>query len=174
VVVEGGIMLVDTREHPDWDRELARSAGEGTLGGTVGATTEQMLAARYALSGTGGSSARALLGTRAPLGGAGAGAGAMAIETLRMAFEDRPHSTTEVTLREGRAFVVGGISGYVGTAAGSAAGTIAASALLGTELGTVVPGLGNAIGFVVGLGVGITTAYILDRAIPQVPADVGR
>jgi hypothetical protein len=162
-VVEGGIMTFDTREHPYWERELAGATGRGALGGSVASTTERLLAGRLGFG---------AMGTPR-LGGAGAGLGAVVLEGLDIALEERQHSGEEVVLREGRAFVIGGASGYAATVVGGATGTILSSALAGTALGTAVPGLGNAIGFIVGLGVGIAIAYGLSQAIPQVPANIG-
>jgi hypothetical protein len=173
VVIEGTIFLIDEREHPNWEAELGQSLGRGAIGGGAGGVTEQLLAARLlpAAAGTGSTALRAA-GARAGLGGAGAGVGAIVLETIDIAREQREHTADEVALREGRAFVIGGASGVVGTAVGGAAGTILTAALTGTAAGTAVPGLGNAIGFVIGLGVGIAVAYGLSQAIPEVPPNI--
>lgn len=172
VFTTAGMMLIDEAEHPDWEQEIATTGGLGMLGGSVGSATEQVLISsgtRYAINRTASGAPSWLSGARVTalgrFGGGGVGAGVT--ELVSMGFlEQREHTGTEVTVRTGRAFVLGGTSTYVGVAAGTAAGTILTSALAGTAVGTAVPGLGNAIGFLIGLGVGIGIYLLADRIVP--------
>lgn len=159
VLTSGGIMLVDTAEHPEWARELAISGSLGTGSSFLAGTTESLVyrggmrMMERSLAETGATSL-----TPGMLAGggrlAGGAVGAMFVEGISMGLiEKREHFAPEIATRTVRSGLLGAGSVWAGAGAGAA-------------VGSVVPVAGTAIGFVVGLIVGGVVYYAGDRLVP--------
>lgn len=159
VATSAGVMLFDTRDHPEWAEELALTGGLATSAGFLGSATEQVIISR----GTGSvvssivetGASRLTPGMVTGLGRAGGGAvGAMFVEGISMGLlEEREHFAPEIATRTVR-------SGLLG------AGSVWAGAATGAAVGSAVPVAGTAIGFIVGLFVGGVLYYAGDRLVP--------
>lgn len=152
VATQAGVMLFDSREHPDWALELGVGGGLGLGSGLVGSASHQIIASRLTSSmlrdvvATGGSRITPGLASGAGRLGGGA-AGAIFIEGISMGLlEERELSGLEVGVRITRAGALGAGSVWAGAAVGTA--------------------VGGPIGFIVGLAVGGILYYIGDRAVP--------
>lgn len=152
VATQAGVMMFDSRDHPDWALELGVGGGLGLGSGLVGSASHQIIASRLTSSmlrevvATGGSRITPGLASGAGRLGGGA-AGAIFIEGISMGLlEEREHSGLEVGTRITRAGALGAGSVWAGAAAGTA--------------------VGGPIGFIVGLAVGGLLYYIGDRAVP--------
>ncbi len=144
MVTESGLVLIRTGELPS-AQQMAGAGVSGSMGGAVGAVSEQAAARTIAGTALGQSASRifVVIGR----GGAGAIGGTLAapvVEMGRMAMDDQTYTGTDYVARGTRAAVAGLGSGAL------AAGATAALA------GSVAPGVGTAVGFVVGVG-----AYLL-------------
>jgi hypothetical protein len=159
VATSAGTMAFDTRDHPEWGRELAVTGGLGASSGFLGSATEQLIISRGTSSmlssvvETGAS--RLTPGLVTGLGRAGGGAvGAVFVEGISMGvLEEREHFAPEVSTRVVR-------SGLLG------AGSVWAGAGIGAAAGSVVPVAGTAVGFIVGLIVGGALYAIGNMVVP--------
>ncbi|MBN1439078.1 MAG: DUF4157 domain-containing protein, partial [Anaerolineales bacterium] len=159
VATSAGIMVLDTREHPEWMQELALTGGLGFGAGFLGSSTEQVIISR----GTGAmltsivesGATRLTPGMVTGLGRAGGGAvGAMFIEGISIGLlEEREHFAPEVATRMTRSAALG-------------AGSVWAGAAIGAAAGSAVPVAGTAVGFIVGLIAGGILYFVGDRVVP--------
>ncbi len=152
VVTTAGIMYIDSRQHPDWAKELAvAGAKDFAVSGSQSAAESQLTyyMAQRAISSGAPLSGLARFGARA--GPAAIFAGGL--EVYDISQEQREHSGVEVTSRVGRAVGIAVLSMEIGAAAGS-----------------IVPGPGTAagavVGFLVGAVAGGIAAYILENNVP--------
>lgn len=152
VVTAAGIMLIDSRAHPNWEQELAVSGSLGTGAGALGSFSERAITTglnRVALSDVAATGAsRITPGLATGLGRFGGGAvGAMFVEGISMGLlEGREHSGAEVGTRLVRSGALGGGSVWAGAAVGTA--------------------VGGPVGFIVGLAVGGVLYYVGDKVVP--------
>lgn len=175
VVTTAGIMLFDVADHPNWVQELGISGGLGAVGGGTGAFAEQIIVSngtRIMLNAAVANNTSLLTPTQVRgLGLTGGGAvGAMFIEGISMALDERENSALEGATRIVRSGGLGAGSVWAGTAIGSAAafgtGNLLASAGIGAAAGSFVPVAGTAVGFIVGLVAGGFLYYVGDRVVP--------
>lgn len=152
VGTQAGVMVFDSREHPEWALELGVGGSIGFGSGFLGAGTQQLITSRLTSSmlsdvvATGGSRITPGLATGAGRLGGGA-VGAMFVEGISMGLlEQREHSGAEVGVRLTRAGALGAGSVWAGAAVGTA--------------------VGGPIGFLVGLAVGGLLYYVGDRVVP--------
>jgi hypothetical protein len=159
-----GVILLDTHEHPDWERELLTSGGLGSLGSGLGSGFEQATTSGLTRLGIRGAASpggtRFTRGVSTTAGRLGGGAiGAMFVEGISMGvLEEREHFAPEIATRTVRSGLLGAGSVWAGGAAGAA-------------VGSVVPVAGTAVGFVVGLIVGGVIYAIGDLLVPGGRAD---
>jgi hypothetical protein len=159
VVTSGGIMILDTAEHPEWARELAVSGSLGTSSSFLAGSSESLIyqggmrMIDTSLAETGVTSLTPGLVRGASRLGGGA-VGAMFVEGISMgALEEREHFAPEVTTRMVR-------SGLLG------AGSVWAGAGIGAAAGSVVPVAGTAVGFIVGLIAGGILYAVGNSVVP--------
>lgn len=132
VLINGTLMLIDTKEHPDWYIELTKSGAIGAGGGAMGSALDTRVATAIINRG-----ATPLMGR---MGGGAVAGGVVApiVVMTSMALDDQKHSGAEYAGKGTRAAVAGGLSGAV------------AAGVTGAIFGSEVPVLGNVVGFAVG------------------------
>lgn len=164
VVVEGGVLLIDPAENPDWAEDLATTGGLGVLSGAVGAGAETGAAAQLARWGiASGASGRAWVASgRGLAGGAGGGMAAPVFEIGRMALSEQEYSATDYAARGSRAAVSGFLSGAL------------AAATVGAIFGSSVPLVGTALGFVVGFLGYVLVDSLIGDAVEGLVRDISR
>lgn len=152
VGTQAGVMVFDSREHPEWALELGVSGSIGFGAGFLGTGTQHLVTSRLTSAmlsdvvATGSSRITPGLATGAGRLGGGA-VGAMFVEGISIGLlEEREHSGAEVGVRLTRAGVLGAGSVWAGAAVGTA--------------------VGGPIGFLVGLAVGGLLYYVGDRVVP--------
>lgn len=152
VGTQAGVMVFDSRVHPEWTLELGVSGSIAFGSGFLGTGTQQLITSRLTSSmlsdvvATGGSRITPGLATGAGRLGGGA-VGAMFVEGISIGLlEEREHSGVEVGVRLTRAGALGAGSVWAGAAVGTA--------------------VGGPIGFLVGLAVGGLLYYVGDRVVP--------
>jgi hypothetical protein len=150
VATSAGIMAFDTRDHPEWRRELAITGGLGGGAGLLGASTEHLIISRggsYMLNSIEATGAASLTrGTVTGLGRLGGGAvGAVLVEGISMSLlEERPTSGAEATVRLGRSAALGAGSVWAGAAVGTAVGG-PLGFIVGLAIGGILYAVGNSV-----------------------------
>lgn len=154
VVIQGGVILIDSEQHPGWQSELAKAGVLGTGSGALGGAADAAIANRMI---SGGSSV--LMG-RVVGGGVAGGVAAPVFEIGRMAMDDNPHTATDYAAKGTRAATSGAVSGAI------------SAGIVGAIWGSEVPILGNIVGFGIGVGVYMLSDYLMGDTVEQTVRDV--
>jgi hypothetical protein len=164
VVVEGGLILIDPAEHPDWERELLTTGGLGLAAGATGAALEAGFNEQLARWGIrAGYSGRAwTAGGRGLGGGLAGGPAAVLFEWGRMGFSDQSYEQIDYAAKGGRAATSGFISGAL------------SAGLVGAIWGSEVPIAGNIVGFIVGFAGYALVDSVVGDTVEKLVRDIGR
>lgn len=156
IVIQGGVILINSDEHPHWQRELTQAGVLGGGSGALGGAIDTAIASRVVASGGTVIMGRMMGGTVA------GGVAAPIFEMGQMALSDRDYTGTDYAARGTRAAASGAISGAV------------SAGIVGAIWGSEVPILGNIVGFIIGFGVYMAADAMIGNTVEDTVRDVAR